>query len=159
MPDSLGLHGSWPARLLCPGNFPGKNRGWVAISYSRGSSWLRDWRYTSCISYTGRQTLYHCTTLYFSLKEARQNYQWPQNSMCSIKLKQVLIQRDFLGGTVVRNPPTKQETWVWSLGQEDSLEKAMAPHSRTLAWKIPWTEEPGGLQSTGSQESWTQLSD
>ena len=41
------------------------------------------------------------------------------------------------------------ETWVRSLGQEDPLEKAMAPHSSTLAWKIPWMEEPGGLQSMG----------
>ena len=40
-----------------------------------------------------------------------------------------------------------QETWVWSLGQEDPLEKEMATHSRILAWRIPWTEEPGGLQS------------
>ena len=44
-----------------------------------------------------------------------------------------------------------QETWVWSLGQEDALEKEMATHSSILAWRIPWTEEPGGLQSTGSQ--------
>ena len=43
--------------------------------------------------------------------------------------------------------------WVGSLGQEDSMEKEMATHSSILAWKIPWTEEPGGLQSTGSQES------
>ena len=43
------------------------------------------------------------------------------------------------------------ETWVRSLGQEDSLEKEMATHSSILAWRIPWTEEPGGLQSTGSQ--------
>ena len=43
------------------------------------------------------------------------------------------------------------ETQVWYLGQEDPLEKEMAPHSSTLAWKIPWTEEPGRLQSTGSQ--------
>ena len=42
------------------------------------------------------------------------------------------------------------ETWVRSLGWEDSLEKEMATHSSTLAWKIPWTEEPGRLQSTGS---------
>ena len=45
---------------------------------------------------------------------------------------------------------TMLETWVRSLGWEDPLEKAMATHSSTLAWKIPWTEEPGGLQSTGS---------
>ena len=43
------------------------------------------------------------------------------------------------------------ETWVRSLGQEDPLEKETATHSSTLAWRIPWTEEPGGLQSTGSQ--------
>ena len=44
-----------------------------------------------------------------------------------------------------------QETWVRSPGQEDPLEKAMATHSSILAWRIPWTEEPGGLQSIGSQ--------
>ena len=46
---------------------------------------------------------------------------------------------------------TMQETWVQSLGQEDLLEKEMAIHSSTIAWKIPWTEEPGGLQSLRSQ--------
>ena len=44
-----------------------------------------------------------------------------------------------------------QETWVQSLGQEDPLERGMATHSSILAWNIPWTEEPGGLQSMGSQ--------
>ena len=44
-----------------------------------------------------------------------------------------------------------QETWVRSPGQEDPLEKGMATHSSILAWRIPWTEEPGGLQSIGSQ--------
>ena len=44
-----------------------------------------------------------------------------------------------------------QETWVPSLGQEDPLEKGMATHSSILAWRIPWTEEPGGLQSMGLQ--------
>ena len=47
--------------------------------------------------------------------------------------------------------PAVQETWVQSLGQEDPLEKEMATHSSILAWRIPWTEEPCGLQSTGSQ--------
>ena len=47
--------------------------------------------------------------------------------------------------------PAMQETWVWSLVREDPLEKEMATHSSILAWKIPWTEEPAGLQSTGSQ--------
>ena len=51
----------------------------------------------------------------------------------------------------VKNPPAVQETQVSSLGQEDPLEKGMATHSSILAWKIPWTEEPGRLQSMGSQ--------
>ncbi|MES9130246.1 hypothetical protein ABEQ10_11990, partial [Cutibacterium acnes] len=51
----------------------------------------------------------------------------------------------------VKNPPAMQETWVQSLGWEDPLEKEMATHSSILAWRIPWTEEPGGLQSMGSQ--------
>ena len=54
----------------------------------------------------------------------------------------------------MKNPPAMQETWVQSLGQEDPLEKPMATHSSILAWVIPWTEEPGGLQSMESQ-SWT----
>ena len=53
---------------------------------------------------------------------------------------------------MVKNLPAMQETQVLSLGQEDSLEKKMATHSIILAWRIPWTEEPGKLQSMGSQE-------
>ena len=64
----------------------------------------------------------------------------------------------FPGGTVVKNPPAKQETEVQSLGWEDPPEKGMAAHSNILAWEIPWTEEPDGLQSTGSQKSQSQLS-
>ena len=52
----------------------------------------------------------------------------------------------FPGGSVVKNPPAKQETWVQSLGQEDSLEMEMATHSTILAWEISQTEEAGGLQ-------------
>ena len=52
---------------------------------------------------------------------------------------------------MVKRLSAMQETWVQSLGWEDPLEKAMAIHSRTIAWKIPWTEEPSRLQSVGSQ--------
>ena len=52
---------------------------------------------------------------------------------------------------MVKHPPTMWETWVQSLGRKDPVEKEMATYSSTLAWKIPWTEEPGGLQSTGLQ--------
>ena len=51
----------------------------------------------------------------------------------------------------VKRLPTMRETWVQSLGQDDLLEKEMATYSSILAWKIPWTEEPGRLQSTGLQ--------
>ena len=52
---------------------------------------------------------------------------------------------------LVKNPPAMQETWVRSLGGEDLLEKEMATHSSILVWRILWTEEPGRLQSMGSQ--------
>ena len=52
---------------------------------------------------------------------------------------------------MVKNLNVVQETWVQSMGQEDPLEKGMATHSSILVWKIPWTEEPGRLQSLGSQ--------
>ena len=54
---------------------------------------------------------------------------------------------------MVRNLPAVQEAWSQSLGWEDLLEKEMATHSSILAWRIPWTEEPGRLQSMGHKES------
>ena len=59
-------------------------------------------------------------------------------------LKPLMVQR-------VKRLSAMQETWVQSLGQEDPLEKEMATHSSTIAWKIPWTEKPSRLQSMGSQ--------
>ena len=62
--------------------------------------------------------------------------------------------KGFPGGSVVKDPPTIQETketQVWSPGQEDLLEKAMVTHVSIFAWEIPGTEEPGGLQSIGSE--------
>ena len=58
----------------------------------------------------------------------------------------------FPSGSAVKNPPAIRGTWVQSQGQEDPLGKEMAAHSSVLAWSIPWTEEPGGLQSVASQE-------
>ena len=52
---------------------------------------------------------------------------------------------------MVKNLPAMQETWIRSMGQEDPLEEQMETHSGILAWRIPWTEESDGLQSTGSQ--------
>ena len=55
----------------------------------------------------------------------------------------------FLVAQMVKNLPAVQEIWVWFMGQEDPLVKGMATHSNILTWRIPWTEEPGGLQSMG----------
>ena len=54
---------------------------------------------------------------------------------------------------MVMNLPAMQKMWVQSLGQEDPLEKRVATHSNILAWRIPWTEEPGGLRTMGSQRA------
>ena len=62
-----------------------------------------------------------------------------------------LILQASLVAQMVKHLSTMRETWVQSLGREDALEKEMATHSSTTAWKIPWTEEPGRLQSMGSQ--------
>ena len=73
----------------------------------------------------------------------------------SWKRCQHLPDRSFPGISVVENPPTMQEIqemWVGSLGREDPVKKGMATHSSILAWRIPWTEDPGGLQFMGSQK-------
>ena len=71
-------------------------------------------------------------------------------------------EKDFPSGSAVeeslRNARDAQKIWVRFLGREDPLQKEMAPQSSILAWEIPWTEESGGLQSTGLQKCWTQLS-
>ena len=66
-------------------------------------------------------------------------------------MRTYVLSRTSLVAQTVKRLPTMWETWVQSLGQEDPLEKEMATHSSTLAWKIPWTEEPGTLQSMESQ--------
>ena len=65
---------------------------------------------------------------------------------------------EYSGGSDRKNLPVMQETWVQSLGREGSLEEGMATHSGILAWRIPWTEEPGGLVC-GVAKSQTCLSD
>ena len=73
--------------------------------------------------------------------------------------KESTCNRAALVTQLVKNLSEMQENWVQSLGWEDSLKKGKAIHSSILAWRIPWTEEPGELQSVGSQKSWTRLSD
>ena len=79
--------------------------------------------------------------------------------MLGLELKSPDSKHGFPDGSTVKNLPAMQETRVQFLGWEDPLEKKMATYSSVLAWEIPWTEEPGGLQSMGPQKSWTKLSD
>ena len=79
---------------------------------------------------------------------------WTVSSMGLQRVRHDWVTFTFTGGSVVKNLPAKQEmqeTWVRSLGREDPLEEEMATPSSVLAWRIPWTEEPGGLQSMGPQ--------
>ena len=73
----------------------------------------------------------------------------------SISIYHLSIYLGFPGAQLVKRHPAMWETWVQSLGWEDPLEKEMATHSSILAWEIPWIEDPGGLQSMGSQKSQT----
>ena len=73
---------------------------------------------------------------------------WPPRATCSLLiLPSQVVSASRGSGSAVKNPSTKQETQARSLTQEDPLEEEMAAHSSVLAWEIPWTEEPGGLQS------------
>ena len=84
------------------------------------------------------------TLFLFSLKELRTDVEE------DISLGVCRLQ-GYPGGSMVRNPPAKQDMWVLSLGQKDSLENGMALHSNIPAWRFSWTEELGGLQSMGLQ--------
>ena len=75
-----------------------------------------------------------------------------------IKTYVLTLPRASLVAQMIKNAPTVQETWARSLDQEDPLEKGRAPHSTILTGRLPWTEEPGGLQSMGLQRvrhNWT----
>ena len=78
-------------------------------------------------------------------------FHFTKNTSCSLLFPVSSLLWGFPDGSVVKNPPANQEIQVQSLGWEDPLEKKMATYSSILAWEIPWTEKPGGLQSIGSQ--------
>ena len=78
---------------------------------------------------------------------------WQGENAWNLWFSKLLV--GFLVAQMVKNSPASWDTWVWSLGWEDRLEEGMAAHFSVLAWEIPWREEPGGLQSMGSQRSRT----
>ena len=84
------------------------------------------------------------------------DYWWALNIIRTLVIERkhlsTVEEKASLVAQTVKNLPAMKETWVQSLGQEDPLEKGMSTHSSILAWRIPWTEEPGGLQLLGSQK-------
>ena len=107
---------------------------------TKGQTWLSD---------------QHFQLFYFYVFLMPQSYSesMTKKQYLSLRLLLYWVVRASLTAQLVKNLPAMQETRDWFKGQEDPLEKEMATHSSILAWKIPWTEEPGGLQSMGSQES------
>ena len=129
-PPGSSVHGILQARIL----------EWVATPFSRESFRLRNQILISCVSCIGRWVLYH-----------QHQLGYPLGSLICVFLLSALYLWVSLVAQLVKNLSAMQETWVQSLVWEDSLEKEMATHSSILAWRIPWTEAPGGLQSRGSQ--------
>ena len=87
--------------------------------------------------------------IYTYTERERECYRYGYKYLCVFMC--VCVCYVFPDGSNVKNPPAVQETQVWSLGREDSLENGVANHFSILAWRIPWTEEPGELQSMGLQ--------
>ena len=157
------------ARFLCPWDSPGKNTRVGCHFLLQGSFQPRGQTCVSCISSIGRWSLYHWVTYRYSKEYLLQfvvswTFTWCKCKFCLLHTSssQLLcvnsrnsvpytLSMGSPGGSVAKNPPVMQEMWVRSLGQEDPLEKEMASHSSIPPWEIPWTEEPGGLQSMGSQ--------
>ena len=99
-----------------------------------------------CFNFTFRSP----TPIYKALKQLQG---------CRPQYLSLILPPLFPGDSGLKNLPTKQEVQVPFLSWEDPLEEAMIILPSIFAWEIPWTEEPGGLQSMGSQKSWTQLRD
>ena len=145
------LHGLFQARTL----------EWVSTSNFRGSSQPRGWTCVSCISCVGRQTLYHWATGKACHVVRVQVFLWDYHFNSSWYIHRSGITGSYQVALLVKNPPVNagdiQETWVWSLSQEDPLEKEMVTSSSILAWEIPWTETPGATLQDAAK-SQTQLS-
>ena len=156
----------WTVALQAPLSmgFPGKDC-WTAVSYSRGSFWPKDWTHVSYILCIDRRILYQLGYLGSQIEGGKvKDFIFLGSKITAMitavmKLKDTCSlegefwQRASLVAQLVKTLPAMQETCIQSLGQEDPLEKEMATHSSIVDCRIPWTEEPGRLQSMGLQES------
>ena len=107
------------------------------------------------VNVRGKQSLSSAVSLCLKFSESPYGLLLPTQSFAHLQTVPTRASQVVL---LVKYPPAMQETWVRSLGQEDTLEKEMATCSSILVWEIPWTEEPGGLLSMGLQKSRKQLS-
>ena len=135
-----------------------------SIPRSGRSPWRRKWQPTPLLlhrKFHGWRSLVGYSP--WGRRESDMTERLQFHHLSNLQIKTLLTLWGFPCGSVVKNPPAMQEpqeTWVQSLGREDPLEKSMAIQSSILAWRIPWTEEPGGLQSTRSQRvrhNWSEL--
>ena len=131
------------------GIFQARIPEWVAISSSKGFSLPWDQIFISCVScFAGK---------FFTLWAIRETHSIIHgilNTYDTLEFVYIYLGLEgFARDSVVKNPPVKQEMWVWSLGWENPLEKEMATHSNIVAGRILWTKEPGRLQSMRSQKS------
>ena len=125
--DSLWPHRRLPTRIFCPWDSPGKNTGVGYHALLQGIFPTQELKVSLMSPALADYRRYHLGS--------------PQSQYQTLNKGASLVTR------MVKNLPAMQETWVWFLGWEDRLEKIMVTHSSVLAWKIPWTEEPGELQS------------
>ena len=116
---------------------------WVDIPFTRRSSWPRDQTWVSCIA--GRLFTVSANNLHGVTQSAKAEPTWRARAQPLCRLGASLVAQ------LVKNSPAMREIPGWSLGQENPLEEGMATHSSILAWEGLWTEEPGRLQSMGSQ--------
>ena len=135
-----------PGRLQSMGSLRVGHDWATSLSLFTFTHWRRKWQPTPVFlpgESQGRGSLVGCrlwgrteldTTEATSQQQQQQHVYWSS-----------------LVAQIVKNMPVMQETWIWSLGQEDPLKKGMATHSSILAWRVSWTEEPGRLQSVESQ--------
>ena len=137
--DSLRPHGLQPTMLLHPWDSPGKSTGVGCHFLLQGIFLTRE---SNLGLPHSRQILYHLSQLQEIVKDSEA---W------HVAVLGITKSWTRLMAQTVKRLPAIRETRVQSLGWEDPLEKEMAAHSSILAWKIPWTKEPGRLQSMGSQ--------
>ena len=127
MSDSLRPYGLWPTRFLCPWDSPGKNT--VVGYHALLQGMFPTWGLNLCLMSPALAGGF--LTISSTWKEA---YTFKASPLLSLVAQ------------LVKNPPAMRETWVGSLSFEDPLEEGMVTHYSIFAWRIPWTEEPGGLQ-------------